>query len=221
MSANALFAQWVTPARRRRFIDTMALALPLILALTIVSWLTISPLAAFFAAPVSLGVAFVIARQRAARFDRRWLIHSLDATRPELEDSSALLFSDDAPLSPLQSLQRHRVAARLDQGAPMDLAPSWSMRALLILSLFSVALIAAALLWPRAGGGPPTLSPAAKVCLQSRASPASSRRISASSRPPIPACRCAIPLRWTPAYRRDRGWNGRCASIRRPARHGY
>ncbi|MFC3441798.1 DUF4175 domain-containing protein [Sphingobium rhizovicinum] len=162
MSDEALFIQWVTPARRRHFADTLALALPPILALTILSLLTISLLFALCAATVSLLVSLVLARQRSLRFDRLWLIRTLDSTRPELEDSSALIFTDEAPASPLQSLQRHRIAARLDQGNPQDLAPPWSKRALLIVSLTSLALIAAALLWPRASDGPPTLAPSSE-----------------------------------------------------------
>ncbi|WP_298397829.1 DUF4175 domain-containing protein [Sphingobium sp.] len=162
MSDEALFIQWVNPARRRRFTDTLALALPPILALTIISLLMISPLFALCAATVSLVVSLVLARQRSLHFDRLWLIRTLDSTRPDLEDSSALLFTDQAPTSPLQSLQRHRIASRLDQGSPQDLAPPWSKRSLLIVSLLSLALITAALLWPRAGDGPPTLAPSSE-----------------------------------------------------------
>ncbi|MBP0588027.1 hypothetical protein J8J22_23485, partial [Mycobacterium tuberculosis] len=75
-------------------------------------------------------------------------------------DSSALLFAGAPPTAPLQALQRNRIAARLDQGDPQDLAPLWSRRAILILSLIAAGLIAAALLWPRAGERPPTLAPA-------------------------------------------------------------
>lgn len=162
MSGGALFAHWVAPARRRRFADTLALALPLILALTVIGWRWSGFLAAVVVATVSLAVALVVAGQRMARFDRSWLIRSLDRTRPELEDSSALLFTDEAPASPLQSLQLSRIATRLDQGAPHDLAPAWSSRLLLISSLLAVGLIAAALFWPRAGEGPPILAPSSE-----------------------------------------------------------
>jgi hypothetical protein len=162
MSAETLFAHWIAPARRRRFADTLALTLPLILALAVIGWRWGGFVAAILVATVSLVVVLAVARQRMARFDRPWLIRSLDTTRPELEDSSALLFTDEAPASPLQSLQRSRIAARLDQGMPQDLTPAWSNRLLLVSSLLAVGLIAAALLWPRAGEGPPTLAPSSE-----------------------------------------------------------
>lgn len=160
MSGDILFTQWVTPARRRRTADTLAIAAPVLLALTAIGWRLAGPAAALVIAAVSLVVAYSVARRRAARFDRPWLIRRLDDTRPELEDSSALLFADAPPTSPLHALQRNRIAVRLDQGDPQDLAPLWSRRAILILSLIAAGLIAAALLWPRAGEGPPTLAPA-------------------------------------------------------------
>ncbi|MDO7835366.1 DUF4175 domain-containing protein [Sphingobium sp. HBC34] len=156
---SALFAQWIAPARRRAFADTLALALPPLSALAIIGWRCGGPMIAIWLTTVPLAVTFIIARRRAARFDRRWLIRSLDTRYPELEDSSALLFADDAPLSPLESLQRRRIAARLDRGAPQELIPAWSTRPILILGLLAVALIAAALLWPRPGEGPPALAP--------------------------------------------------------------
>ena len=159
MSADALRTHWTTPARHRRIADTLALGLPLALAAAAIGWRLAGPAVAGLLAIVVFAVALIVARQRAARHDLPWLIRSLDATRPELEDSSALLFADDAPLSPLQSLQRTRIATRLDQASPHDLTPGWSKRLFLILSVLAVALIAAALLWPRAGEGPPTLAP--------------------------------------------------------------
>jgi hypothetical protein len=160
MSGDILFTQWVTPARHRRTADTLALAAPVLLALTAIGWRLAGPAAALVVAAVSLVVAYLVARRRAARFNRPWLIRRLDDTRPELEDSSALLFAGEPPISPLQALQRNRIAARLDQGTPQDLAPLWSRRTILILSLVAAGLIAVALLWPRAGDGPPTLAPA-------------------------------------------------------------
>lgn len=156
---NDLSARWIAPARRRRVADTLALALPSLVALAIISWRWAGPMAATWLAAVTLAVTFFVARRRAARIDRRWLVRSLDDARPDLEDSSALLFAGDAPLSPLQSLQRRRIADRLDQGTPQDIVPPWSTRPILIVGLLAVALAAAALLWPRAGEGPPALAP--------------------------------------------------------------
>jgi hypothetical protein len=158
MTGDPLFLDWAGPARRRRFADTLASGLPLSMALGIALWRWSGPAVAILGAAAAVALTLLLARQRAARHDLPWLIRHLDATRPELEDSSALLFRSD-PLPALASLQRNRIAQRLDQGRPQDLAPDWSGRAILILGLLSAALVAAALFWPRAGGGPPTLAP--------------------------------------------------------------
>ncbi|HUD95212.1 MAG TPA: DUF4175 domain-containing protein, partial [Sphingobium sp.] len=162
MSADVLRTHWTAPARHRRIMDTLALALPLVLATAVIGWRLAGPSVAGLLVIVGFAVAFIVARQRAARHDLAWLIRSLDATRPELEDSSALLFGDNASLSRLQSLQRTRIAARLDQASPQDLAPAWSKRLLLILSLLATALIAGALLWSHAGEEPPALAPSSE-----------------------------------------------------------
>jgi len=157
---TALLAHWIAPARRRALADTLALALPLLVAAAVVGWRLGGSVAALLLVAIGAAVALFIASRRAARFDRAWLIRSLDNSRPDLEDSSALLFAEDALLAPLQALQRKRVAARLDHGAADDLKPNWSRRTLLALTLFAAAIVAAALLWPRPGEGPPTLAPA-------------------------------------------------------------
>ena len=159
MSAERFFSNWVAPARRRSFLDTLGLALPVLAALTAIAW-RISGLAAAAALFLAGGaLALVLARRRAARQDRAWLIHRLDASRPELEDSSALLFSPPATITPLQALQRTRIADRLDQASPQDLVPRWSKQWLLGLFCVAAVIVAGALLWPRPGEGPPRLAP--------------------------------------------------------------
>ncbi|WP_088183938.1 DUF4175 family protein [Sphingobium sp. Z007] len=156
---TALLTHWVAPARRRALVDTLALALPLLLAAGAVGWRLGGLAIALLLVAFGIALALMIARRHAARFDRAWLIRSLDNSRPELEDSSALLFADDAPPTPLQALQRARIAARIDQGAPEDLRPDWSRRTLAASILVAGTLVAVALLWPRPGEGPPTLAP--------------------------------------------------------------
>lgn len=156
---HPLARHWTAPARRRAVADSLALTLPLALAAAMLGWRFVSPLAALLLALATLALAALLARHRAARHDQRWLIRSLDAARPDLEDSSALLFADPAQLPPLARLQQARVAARLDQGDPRQLAPDWSRRAIAVTTTLALALIAAALLWPRAGEGPPSLAP--------------------------------------------------------------
>ncbi|MGW8203467.1 DUF4175 domain-containing protein [Sphingomonas bisphenolicum] len=157
---TALLARWIAPARWRALADTWALALPLLVAAGTVGWRLGGPAFALLLVAIGSAIAFFIARRRAARFDRAWLVRSLDNNRPELEDSSALLFAQHAPLAPLQVLQRDRIAARIDHGTPEDLRPDWSRRSLLAFSLVAVAVVVVALLWPRPGEGPPTLAPA-------------------------------------------------------------
>lgn len=159
MSADALFDHWVGPARRRRIVDTAALALPVMLAVAAVGWRA-AGLWATLALVTAVGVAAtLIAGRRAAGHDRAWLIRRLNNSRPELEDSSALLFSDHAPRSSLEMLQRHRIAARLNQAVPNDLVPDWSQRCFILFGVVALILVASALLWPHAGEGPPLLSP--------------------------------------------------------------
>ncbi|CAM8655783.1 DUF4175 domain-containing protein [Sphingobium cupriresistens] len=157
---TALLARWIAPARWRALADTWALALPLLVAAGAVGWRLGGPAFALLLVAIGSAIAFFIARRRAARFDRAWLVRNLDNNRPELEDSSALLFAQHAPLAPLQVLQRDRIAARIDHGTPEDLRPDWSRRSLLAFSLVAVAVVVVALLWPRPGEGPSTLAPA-------------------------------------------------------------
>jgi hypothetical protein len=159
MSADALLLHWIAPSRRRRFADTLLLALPLLVAIGAISWRLAGTLTTGVLLLGGAALALVVARQRAAHHDRVWLIRTLDAARPELEDSSALLFSPTPPASPLQALQRARIAARLDRGTPQDLAPPWSRRTVIALLLAAMLIVAAALLWQRAGEGPPRLAP--------------------------------------------------------------
>ncbi|WP_031309353.1 DUF4175 family protein [Sphingobium sp. C100] len=159
MSGDAILSRWVAPARQRRFIDTLTLALPVLIAAAAIGGRLAGPWAAAMLVAFGLAAAVLIARRRAARFDRNWLTSSLDRTRPDLEDSSALLFAEAPSLSPLQSLQRARIAERLDRETPDKLAPGWSRNAMLVLALAAIAIVAAAWLWPRAGEGPPTLAP--------------------------------------------------------------
>ena len=146
MSADALLRDWIAPSRRRRFADTLLLALPLLFAIAAISWRLAGLLTTGVLLLGGAALALVVARQRAARHDRVWLIRTLDAARPELEDSSALLFSPIPPASPLQALQRTRIAARLDQGTPQDLGPPWSRRPVIALLLAAMLIVAAALL---------------------------------------------------------------------------
>ncbi len=159
MTTDLLHARWVGPARRQRTIETAAFALPMLLAIMAIAWRLAGPAMTGGVAVVGIMATFVIARRRAAAFDRAWLVRSLDRIRPELEDSSALLFTNAAPSSPLQSLQRHRIAARLDQGSPDDLRSPLPVKALAAVASLALLCVVAALLWPRSDVRAPSLSP--------------------------------------------------------------
>lgn len=159
MSAESLFAQWVAPARRRSVLDMIGLALPILAALSAVAWRVSGPSVALAMVVLGVGLALLIARRRAMGHDRAWLIRRLDAARPDLEDSSALLFLPPATPTPLQALQRARIVDRLDRGSPHELAAPWSRGWLIALSCAAVLIVVAVVLWPRPGEGPPPLAP--------------------------------------------------------------
>ena len=83
MSADALLRDWIAPSRRRRFADTLLLALPLLFAIAAISWRLAGLLTTGVLLLGGAALALVVARQRAARHDRVWLIRTLDAARPE------------------------------------------------------------------------------------------------------------------------------------------
>ena len=70
--------------------------------------------AALPSAALALGVLAGLAWHARRSVDATWLARRLDAQAPSMDDSTALLFRDPATLSPLQSLQRTRLLARLD-----------------------------------------------------------------------------------------------------------
>lgn len=159
VTIDLLYARWVGPARRRRMIETAACAAPVLLAATVIAWRVAGPTVASAVAIFGIMLVLVVARRRAAAFDQVWLVRSLDRTRPELEDSSALLFTDQTSPSPLLSLQRHRVATRLDQGSPDDLRPPLPTKTLAAVSVIAMLCVVAALVWPRSDARPPMLAP--------------------------------------------------------------
>ncbi|MDB5422118.1 MAG: hypothetical protein JWR59_2065, partial [Brevundimonas sp.] len=161
MSAT-LLKTWTAPARTRSLTSDALLALPITLALAAVAArLWGLPICA---AVLLLGLAATvgIALRRAARFDRPWLVRALDATRPDMEDSSDLLFTDPQSLSALQALQRTRLESRLTHGSPQRLAPAWSRRRIAAAWIIAALTIAAAVFWPRGEDRPVILSPSAE-----------------------------------------------------------
>jgi len=162
MSATALTRPWTTPARNRAFLNAIAIGMPLAIGAGAVAWRLVGISAAIAAIAISLAILLLVALRLAARFDQDWLIRTLDARRPDMEDSAALLFADEASLGPLQRLQRARLTARIDADTPDQLAPDWHRRSIALTAIAALIIVALALFWPRPGQGPPTLAPASE-----------------------------------------------------------
>jgi hypothetical protein len=102
-----------------------------------------------------LGVALLAiatlgyAAWRVRRMDMQWLVRTLDARRPDMEDSAALLVAPPAARSPLSALQRERLRARIEQGPPPDLRSAWHRRRLWTSGILAALVVCAALLWPQ------------------------------------------------------------------------
>lgn len=160
MSATALTRPWTATARKRAFLNAIAIGVPLALGAGAVAWRLAGIGAGIATITIGLTLSLLIAQRLAARFDQDWLIRALDARRPDMEDSAALLFADDASLGPLQRLQQARLTARIDADTPDRLAPDWQRRSIALTAIVALIIVALALLWPRPGQGPPTLAPA-------------------------------------------------------------
>ncbi|MFL9583765.1 hypothetical protein [Stenotrophomonas sp. AB1(2024)] len=142
-------------ARRRQWWLTVALSLPLALAITAIA----ARLAGINIASVVLFATLLVvagaATWRARRLDRHWLVRQLD-THAIAQDSADLLFADIATLNPLQQRQQARITAAL-QASPPELRAAWPTR-WLALSWFSGALVAVlAVGWPAPGTSLPDL----------------------------------------------------------------
>lgn len=156
MSGEVLLARFVAPARRQAAIDLALRWSPPILLAALAGGRWGGPgWAAGLLLIGALLLAVVIARST-GRFDRTWLVRRLDTRERELEDSAGLLFAP--PRSPLEQLQRDRIAARLAAIAPEALADRWRWRATGL--VWAAALIPAALIlfWP--DSRPPAERPA-------------------------------------------------------------
>ncbi|GAA0670323.1 hypothetical protein FHT00_000593 [Sphingomonas insulae] len=158
MNADARTDRWTRPARCLVWQRTVAVGVPLAILGTAIVWRFGGILPALVVLAVALACVAAIAQVRGRRFDRRWLIAALDAARPDLEDSSDLLFAASDTLTPLQRVQRDRIAARVDAVAMPPLAVPHGRGGVVILaaiSLMAAALVAA---WPDRPGA--ALAPA-------------------------------------------------------------
>jgi len=147
-------------ARRRQWWITAALAIPLALALSTVTW----RIAGYNAFTVVLLLALLIsvglATWRARRLDRQWLVRRLDEY-PAAQDSADLLFAAPQALNPLQQRQRLHVEAAVQSRLP-ELRPRWPGRWVLASAVLSLVVMALAFGWPRGQNAVP-LFPAASA----------------------------------------------------------
>jgi len=137
-------------ARRRSALDTVAVSLPVVLAVGALTWRLAGP--AFALATVALGALALgwTAWKRARRFDHAWLTTALDARAPDLEDSSDLLLRPPGVLEGLAALQQARLRTRLAEAAALDLRPDWSRRWIAWTASLGAIMIVAVALWPSA-----------------------------------------------------------------------
>lgn len=119
-------------ARRRIWLDSLALGVPAVGVAAALGWLLWGSVGlcglALFAAMLVSGLAW----RRAARQQAQHLAARLDGRSPQLEDSAHLLLQDANTLQGLASLQRKRLDARLAQGLAVDPKPVWSKRAIAV-----------------------------------------------------------------------------------------
>ncbi|HEX8554396.1 MAG TPA: DUF4175 domain-containing protein [Sphingomonas sp.] len=149
MTAYTPVTGWIGAARRQAARDVAMAAVPLVVAGVVLGWRIGG--AGWAVALLIAGVvaSLVIARMRARRFDRRWLVAALDAGRADVEDSSDLLFAEPHTLGPLQRLQRRRIEARLVAAPVPALHQSPRARWIALAWAAGLVVIAGALLWPR------------------------------------------------------------------------
>lgn len=146
----AALAHHPRAARQRAVLDTVAVGLPVVLALAALGLRWFQVVGAIAVLVVGALVLAGIAMRRASRFDQTWLTAALDARAPGLEDSSDLLFQP--AVDGLAALQRARLEARLAEAAAVDLRPDWSRRWIPWTAGFGALVILAALFWPPASG---------------------------------------------------------------------
>lgn len=151
MSAETLLRSLREAARRRRGSNVLLHALPWLGVLATLAWRCDwnAWLLLLLALASITTLSFAWRSMRA--IDARWLARRLDATRPDMEDSAALLFSGNGEQDqsgPLQQLQRARLQQRLEAHPRPDLREPWRPRTLLASILTALVAAAVVALWP-------------------------------------------------------------------------
>lgn len=117
-------------ARRRAWLDALAIGAPLALAAAALGWRALGVTGLVGAGLAAALLAGLLAWRRAARLDARRLAARLDAAAPALEDSAELLFRAPEQLQGLALLQRQRLEARLAAGLRLSPRAPWSIRSI-------------------------------------------------------------------------------------------
>ena len=148
MSAALRLRSSLREARLRVVASAAVVALPLAVAATALAWRIGGAGAAAIAGLLGLAGSAAYVAWRARPINAAWLARALDASRPDMEDSAALLFAERSRLSALQRLQRERLRRRLVDAPMPDLRPPWPWRRAAIAAGVAAVAVCAALLWP-------------------------------------------------------------------------
>jgi hypothetical protein len=148
VNAETILRDTLRSARARRALDAGLAGLPWLVAATTLAWRFGSGVLALATLVVAGAATAAFAWHRARGIDSRWLVRELDAHRPDMEDSADLLYAPTASMTPLERLQRVRLAQRLETAPMPDLRPRWSVAAIGIGAAAATVSIAAVLLMP-------------------------------------------------------------------------
>lgn len=139
MNRHTSLGSLLRSVRRREWAIACALALAWAVVGAMVSWRFAGGWAVL-GAVVLAGSALVLhATRRVRSLDTAWLTRTLDAASPHLEDSSALLDSDDQLSGGLQKLQADRVRSSFSRMEQPDLRRAWPWRLLALSYILAVA----------------------------------------------------------------------------------
>ncbi len=155
MSAPATLASLRRAPLRRRLAILVAGTLPPLIAVTAVTARLVSPIGAGVVFATGFALVAGLSHRLRRHTGASWVAQRLDALDPRMEDSAALLFTDAAHLSPLQTLQRERLRKRLDEQVP-DLRPAWPWKRIGGIATTAAVLIAVASLYTPPSSRPVT-----------------------------------------------------------------
>ena len=146
-NADALLRVAHRQARLHALAEVLLTALPWLVAAIALAW-RFEGASPWLATLVPTIAAAGWGWRRWQAMDRHWLARALDARRPDMEDSAALLFAPDDALSGLGALQQARLRTRITNGPPPASRIAWHRRRMVASLLLATAGLAAILSWP-------------------------------------------------------------------------